>query len=429
MKMKLHLQPKGSTVCGQHCVAMLAGITPAQSIAEFGTTNGTTTRQLATVLSRYGYRPANELRTFSDQATLPRLCVLKLNYGKDKNWHWVVYKDGLIYCPGLGIYDYKDVKEKNNGAEFTSYLELNPVREAFLTTPAPVFTRTRALSEAEQLLLAEAQEPEHQARYTYHDCEQHGIFKVDNQLGLAAIDCPKRGKCRVREVFDPKGYAEHHTSSDPHKLTPAQDAQLDQILSLVDQPGQSDAQLRAQMEQILGCKVKGSPAEMLAALKQGLAKLPEPPKPAAPAPQNDTPGFPPAELKRRLERVLGVDLDATPEQIADGFREGMAFIDWNKEERPEPDDEPEEPAPPPLTDIEHYASLQFTGEEVCTILGLDYAREQYDADFLRQMKKGQLIQVALLRANIFQHAKNGSTPAQEMALKLIEFAAVAAAGE
>ena len=313
------------------------------------------------------------------------------------------------------------------------------MREAFLTQEA-VFVRTKPLTKAEQHLLAEAQEPANKARYSYHDCEQHGIFKVDTELGLAAVDCPRRGKCRVREVFDPAGYAEHYTQTAPHKLTPAQELQLDQVLALGQQPGQSDEQLREQMEQILGCKVKGSAAEIMAALKQGLTRLPEDDgdkinrllaeAEARDGQQTtDTGGFPPSELKRRLERILKVEIPATPEEIAQGMREGMAFVDYHKAQRPDDEpQEPAEPAEPQLTDIEHYASLQFPPAQICLVLGLDLATEGQTPEFQQQIVRGQLIQLARLRGTIFQHANNGSAPAQTEALKLMAYARARKAG-
>ena len=248
------------------------------------------------------------------------------------------------------------------------------MREAYLS--GPVFHRSKPLSNAEQLLLTQAQEPANKAQYSYYDCETHGIFSVKNELGLAEIACPRRGKCNVREIFDAAGYAEHYT--EPPALP---------------------------------------------------APVPEPVTPlaaAAAAPVD----FPPAELKRRLERVLGVEIPADPEAIAQGFREGLAFIDYHQEQRPE-SDEPDEPAPPPepeLTDIEHYASLMFAPAEICTILGLDYAQVKGTPEFEQQLLRGELIQKAKLRANIFLHANNGSAPAQLMAAQLIEYATVAKAG-
>jgi hypothetical protein len=95
-----------------------------------------------------------------------------------------------------------------------------------------------------------------------------------------------------------------------------------------------------------------------------------------------------------------------------------------------PQDDPalEEPAEPELTDIEHYASLQFSAAEVCVMLGLDYQAQLRSPEFHQQMLKGKLIMQAQLRETIFQHAKNGSAPAQAEALKLIRQAEINAAG-
>ncbi len=96
------------------------------------------------------------------------------------------------------------------------------------------------------------------------------------------------------------------------------------------------------------------------------------------------------------------------------------------------DQAPEQEAPPrpelELNDVEHYASLLFTGEEICTILGLDYSQERNRPEFLQQMRRGSLVQVAKQRNIVFQQAEMGSAPAQTLAAKYLLSAAVAAAG-
>jgi hypothetical protein len=98
---------------------------------------------------------------------------------------------------------------------------------------------------------------------------------------------------------------------------------------------------------------------------------------------------------------------------------------WDDE--PDEKPEPEEPAGPVLTEIEHYAGLMLSPQEVCIVLGLDYRAEQFNHSFLEQYQRGHLLQVAQLRATIFDHAKGGSAPAQMEALKLIRYQAIAAA--
>ena len=313
------------------------------------------------------------------------------------------------------------------------------MREAYLIGHEPVFIRTGPLSKAEQRLLEQAQEPGVKARYTHYDCQVHGVFRIDNELGLDAPTCPRRRKeCKVREVFDPAGYAEHYSMSNPQyqpdpapaptpsKLTPEQNRQLDEVLALANGPARDEETLRAEMERILGCPVSCKPQEMLDALREGLVGLPAP----KPEPPQEL-GMPPAELRRRMEEILGVRIEASPEQLLEALRVGLICVDSHKSQRPEsqePEEEAERDPDDDLTDVELYASQMFTAEQICTILDRDFETESKDPDFLRQVEKGKLIQQSRVRSTIFMHARLGSAPAQTEALKLIRYAQIAAAG-
>lgn len=257
------------------------------------------------------------------------------------------------------------------------------MKEAYLTTSPPLFTRDRPLNKAEQLLLTEAQDATYKARYTYHDCQQHGIFRVDNDLGLAFINCPRSKKCLVREVFDPAGYLEHYTQPAPvatpeaQQLSTSEAQRVDQLLEL---PGE---------------------------------------------------GLPPAELRRRMEAILGCTISAEPDQLLAALREGLAGI--KPPERPEREhDDLEEPeAPDPyaeLSEIGLYASQMFSQQQVCTMVGLNYETERYNPDFIREFERGRLLRQSRVRSTIFLHAELGSAPAQVEALKLIRYAQIAEAG-
>lgn len=123
-QVELVLQKPGSFNCGQCCVAMLAGITRKQANKAFGTKGGTTTKMVVRALKKLGLAPADKLQTFRREASLPARCILVLRYPKTVQHygHWVVYCQGLIYCPSLGIYPFAEIAAQGRGAKCTSYL-------------------------------------------------------------------------------------------------------------------------------------------------------------------------------------------------------------------------------------------------------------------------------------------------------------------
>jgi hypothetical protein len=120
--MKLILQPEGSSICGQCCVAMITGLPLKSVIATFCREDlGTGPRIVRWVLKYYHYKPNKRLLRFKKQSQLPALCMLKLTYRFQKIGHWVVYDTGDIYCPVHGICCYEDYEELAGGT-LTHYL-------------------------------------------------------------------------------------------------------------------------------------------------------------------------------------------------------------------------------------------------------------------------------------------------------------------
>ena len=81
-----------------------------------------------------------------------------------------------------------------------------------------------------------------------------------------------------------------------------------------------------------------------------------------------------------------------------------------------------------LTEVEQLAGLQFPADQVAVIMGVPLEQYEHDVEFTTAMRRGVLIKEAQLRKTIFEHAENGSSPAQVLALQLIVDAKVAAAG-
>jgi len=78
-----------------------------------------------------------------------------------------------------------------------------------------------------------------------------------------------------------------------------------------------------------------------------------------------------------------------------------------------------------ITEVETYASLMFTKEEIAVILEVDPGElntllQDQDNPAVRAFQRGRLKREAELRKGIFELAQNGSSPAQSFAMKLIE---------
>jgi hypothetical protein len=125
--MNLVRQKPGSFNCGQCCVAMVAGIERKASCKIFGTKGVTTTKSVRRALKKLGYLANERLKSFRKESALPATCLLRLSYPKEvqRYGHWVVYHNGLIYCPSLGIYPYAQLGTM--GEKSSSYLGFTPL--------------------------------------------------------------------------------------------------------------------------------------------------------------------------------------------------------------------------------------------------------------------------------------------------------------
>ena len=78
-----------------------------------------------------------------------------------------------------------------------------------------------------------------------------------------------------------------------------------------------------------------------------------------------------------------------------------------------------------ITEVENYASLMFTKDEIAVILEVDPVQlhtilEDHDNPIFRAFQRGRLKRESEIRKGIFDLAQNGSSPAQTFAMKLIE---------
>ena len=78
-----------------------------------------------------------------------------------------------------------------------------------------------------------------------------------------------------------------------------------------------------------------------------------------------------------------------------------------------------------IAELENYASLMFTREEIAIILEVDPMELKTilkigDSSASRAFQRGRLKREAEVRKGIFDLALNGSSPAQAFAMKIIE---------
>lgn len=124
--MELVTQPAGSTLCGQACVAMVAGVTLKQSSQAFGHKCATTLYAVRRALKKLGFQSAEKCQAFGkNPARLPDTCLLMLTYQQAFGGlgHWVVYHAGQVYDPAGLIYPFAQLLSQ---AKSIAYLRIDP---------------------------------------------------------------------------------------------------------------------------------------------------------------------------------------------------------------------------------------------------------------------------------------------------------------
>jgi hypothetical protein len=123
-------QPEGSSLCGQTCVAMIAGVTLEESIAAFGGKRGATrTKDLVNALRKLGINCGDPPLVKIKYQCYPDTCIVKLHIDHPdlkKSTHWVVWHNGKYYDPSyLGQYTlYCNKGMYPEGIRATSYLSI-----------------------------------------------------------------------------------------------------------------------------------------------------------------------------------------------------------------------------------------------------------------------------------------------------------------
>lgn len=97
-------QPVDSCLCGQACVAMLAGITLEKSIALFGSRASTSTKQVVAALNQLGIPNAGQLTRLKKGIEKPQTCMVVLHFEGSNDTHWTLWHNGFFWDPAAGVF-------------------------------------------------------------------------------------------------------------------------------------------------------------------------------------------------------------------------------------------------------------------------------------------------------------------------------------
>lgn len=92
--MELVVQPKGSNLCGQACVAMILACSLQEAIALVGKKGKTYTRDLLRAMKVEQRR----LKTWKSE-NVNGLLLARVLWNDKKRRHWVVVNEGVVYDP------------------------------------------------------------------------------------------------------------------------------------------------------------------------------------------------------------------------------------------------------------------------------------------------------------------------------------------
>jgi hypothetical protein len=129
----IHLyQPEESNLCGQTCVAMIAGVSVEEAVRIFGTKGKTRTKQVADALRSLGLECSDKLTRVpqQDDYKLPQTCIvkLKIDWHPKQHTHWTLWHKDRFYDPSefLQFFLQFDGRyHKEHGLVPLSYLEIH----------------------------------------------------------------------------------------------------------------------------------------------------------------------------------------------------------------------------------------------------------------------------------------------------------------
>ncbi|GAG78734.1 unnamed protein product [marine sediment metagenome] len=119
MIINLIKQPDNSNLCGQACVAMIAGISLDESIKLFNSRGTTTTKNIYYALWKRGISCSDKaVRIKNDNK--PELCIVLIHCTGCKNTHWCIWNNNKYYDPVRGIRRKLDIDQRE-----TSFIRIN----------------------------------------------------------------------------------------------------------------------------------------------------------------------------------------------------------------------------------------------------------------------------------------------------------------
>ena len=112
-----YIQQPTEYLCGQACVAMIAGVSVNDVIRVMNNDQATGKKDIERALAHYGIGQAKTMTKANNSTPLPPACILKVLLPRYS--HWVLYYHGKSYDPEFGMTD-----ELYGKARVQSYLEL-----------------------------------------------------------------------------------------------------------------------------------------------------------------------------------------------------------------------------------------------------------------------------------------------------------------
>ena len=119
MMIDLVRQPDNSNLCGQACVAMIAGISLNESIKLFNSRGKTNTKKLYYALQERGIICSDKATRIKNN-NKPEFCIVIIHYTGYKYTHWCIWNDNKYYDPARGVKTKLDKFERE-----TSFIKIN----------------------------------------------------------------------------------------------------------------------------------------------------------------------------------------------------------------------------------------------------------------------------------------------------------------
>lgn len=125
MEIVLHRKNPNIPQCGQYCVAMVANTKPSYVVNRGRIYGGTTAWQLGKLLKQWHlYTSKKALKWKGENNITSNIAILGLDYLTGGQGHWVVYKDGIIYCSDEGVYPFSEEQYTKRGMKISQYLPI-----------------------------------------------------------------------------------------------------------------------------------------------------------------------------------------------------------------------------------------------------------------------------------------------------------------